>query len=62
MKTKFIKRKLQDQMIFSKEHADLMQYEVEELEALELNFDNLGDAELTLRDLMTLEGVINFIE
>jgi hypothetical protein len=52
----------EDQMTFSKEHADLMQYEIEELEALELNFDDLGDAELTPRDLMTLEGVINFVE
>jgi hypothetical protein len=49
-------------MTFSKEHADLMQYEIEELETLELNFDDLGDAAFTAKDLMTLEGVINFVE
>ena len=52
----------EDQMAFSKEHADLMQYEIEELETLELNFDDLGEVEFTPRDLMTLEGVINFVE
>ena len=52
----------EDQMIFSKEHADLMQYEIEELETLELNFDDLGDATFTAKDLMALEGAINFVE
>jgi hypothetical protein len=53
---------VEDQITFSQEHADLMNYEIEELETLELNFDDLGDAEFTPRDLMTLEGVINFVE
>jgi hypothetical protein len=53
---------VEDQITFSQEHADLMNYEIEELETLELNFDDLGDAVFTPRDLMTLEGVINFVE
>lgn len=53
---------VEDQMTFSKEHADLMQYEIEELETLELNFDDLGDVEFTPRELMALEGIINFVE
>ena len=53
---------VEDQMTFSKEHADLMTYEVEDLEVLELNFDDLGDATFTPKELMLLEGVINFVE
>ena len=52
----------EDQMNFSKEHAELMNYEIEDLATLELSFDDLGDAEFTPRDLMALEGVINFVE
>lgn len=47
---------------FLQEHADLMNYEVVDLEAIELNFDDLGNAEFTPVELMQLEGVINFIE
>lgn len=52
----------EDQMTFSKEHSDLMNYEVEDLLSIELSFEDLGDVEFTPRDLMTLEGVISFVE
>lgn len=47
---------------FSQEHQELMTYEVEGLESIDLSFDDLGEAEFTPRDLMLLEGVINFNE
>lgn len=53
---------VEDQMTFSQEHEDLMNYEIEELGAIELNFEDLDDVEFTPRDFMTLEGVINFVE
>lgn len=55
-------KSVEDQMTFSQEHADLMTYEIEDLETLELNFDDLGDATFTPRELMLIEGVINFVE
>lgn len=52
----------EDQSGFMAEHADLMQYEMTDLESIELTFDDLGDAEFSPKDLMSLEGVINFVE
>lgn len=51
----------EDQQAFVKEHGELMQYEVD-LEVVELSFDDLGDVEFTPKDLMALEGVINFVD
>ena len=51
-----------NQVHFAEEHNELMQYEVENFSPIELSFNDLGDAEMTPADLMTLEGVINFIE
>ena len=52
----------EDQFGFLQEHAELMNYEVADLEVLELSFDELGDAEFTPVEIMQLEGVVNFIE
>ena len=46
---------------FVAEHNALMQYEVNVV-AIELSFEDLGNAEFTPVELMQLEGVINFIE
>jgi hypothetical protein len=42
-------------------HREIMEYPIS-VETIELKFDDLGDATLTPIDLMTLEGIINFIE
>lgn len=52
----------EDQMGFVTEHAALMQYEVADLNVIELSFEDLGDTELTPKDIMMLEGVINFVD
>ena len=49
-------------MTFQKEHGDLLNYEVEGLAAIELSYDDLGDAEITPADIMLLENVINIVE
>lgn len=46
---------------FAVKHNDLMNYEVN-LESIELSFDDLGEEEFTVKDLVALEGVINFVE
>lgn len=51
----------EDQQTFMQKHIDLMNYEVD-LTAVELSFDDLGDAEFTAKDMMALEGVINFVD
>ena len=45
-----------------RDHAELMNYEIEDIAAIELSFDDLGDAEFTPMEIMQLEGVINFNE
>ena len=52
----------EDQISFSKEHFELLNCELEDFAAIELSFDDLGDATFTAKDLMALEGVINFVE
>ena len=47
---------------FVQEHAALMQYEVSDLKTIELSLDDLGDAEFTPIDILSLEGVIDFKE
>lgn len=46
---------------FVEKHGELMNYEVD-LAAVELSFADLSEEEFTARDLMALEGVINFVE
>lgn len=46
---------------FEVAHQEIMEYPVS-AEAIDLKFDDLGDATLTPIDLMALEGIINFIE
>ena len=55
-------KKPEDQVSFAKEHVELLNYEIPELAAIELSFDDLGDATFTPIELSTLEGVVNFIE
>lgn len=50
----------EEQTMFIKEHAELMSYEVNDLEVLDLDFDDFGDVEFTPVEIMSLEGVINF--
>lgn len=49
------------QQAFMQKHIDLMNYNVD-LEAIELSFDDLNDAEFTAKDVMALEGVIDFVD
>lgn len=51
----------EDQTSFATEYAVLMQYEVADLDIIELSFEDLGDIEFTPKDIMMLEGVINFV-
>lgn len=51
----------ESQLGFVAEHNELMQYEIDAV-AIDLSFEDLGDAEFTPAELMQLEGVINFIE
>lgn len=55
-------KSVEDQMKFSKEHLELLNCELEDFVTIELSFDDLGDATFTAKDLMALEGVINFVE
>ena len=52
----------EDQANFIKEHSELMEYEIENLQAVDFSFADLGDAEFTPMEIMQLEGVINFSE
>lgn len=52
----------EDQVNFSKEYSELLNCELEDMPVIELSFDDLGDAVFTAKDLMALEGVINFVE
>lgn len=52
----------EDHQQFAEEHFNLMQYEIENLEPIDLTFDDLGDSEFSPKELMMLEGVINFID
>lgn len=47
---------------FMQGHAELMNYEISDLDPLELSFDDLGEVEFTPMEIMQLEGVINFNE
>lgn len=53
---------VEDQANFSKEHADMLSCEIDDISAIDLTFDELGEATLTPNDLIALEGVINLIE
>ena len=50
------------QIKFSQEHFEMMQTEIEGFDVIELNFNDLGNAEITPVELMALEGVINIVE
>ena len=50
-----------DQVGFMAEHNALMQFEVPAA-AIDLSFEDLGNAEFTPVELMQLEGVVNFTE
>ena len=49
----------ENQNKFIEEHEALMNYEIE-LESITLNFDDLKEAKFTAKELITLEGIINF--
>lgn len=53
---------LEDKTGFAQEHQELMGYELAECEKIELSFDELQNIELTPKDIMLLEGVIDIIE
>lgn len=52
----------EDRFDFIKEHTELMNYDITDLEALELNFSDLGDVNFTPIEIMQLEGIIIFKE
>jgi hypothetical protein len=52
----------EDQENFLKDQAEILGYEVEGFEPIELSFDDLGDAKISPKEIMQLEGVINFVE
>jgi hypothetical protein len=52
----------ESQLGFMRDHAELMNYEIEDVAAIELSFDDLGEAKFTPMEIMQLEGVINFNE
>lgn len=52
---------VESQNKFVAEHNALMQYEVNVV-AIDLSFEDLGNAEFTPAELMQLEGAVNFIE
>lgn len=47
---------------FTKEHNELLDYELEGATAIDLTFDDLKDAKLSAIEVATLEGIINFID
>lgn len=53
--------RFEDQSKFTIEHIELLNYEVPGLEAVELSFDDLGEATFTPIELSMLEGVVNFV-
>lgn len=52
----------EDQKGFTQEHAELMQFEIAEIAAVELKFSDLGDEPFSPKEIMMLEGVVNFVE
>lgn len=52
----------ESQEAFSKKHAELFSYEIDDIEMLELSFSELKDATFTPNDIHMLEGVVNFID
>ena len=57
---KFITK--EDQINFSEEYEVLMNCEIDVVAAVELTFDDLGSSEFSPKEIMALEGVINFID
>ena len=47
---------------FTQEHKEILEYQVDDIESLELSFSDLGDAKFTPAEILMLEGVINFID
>lgn len=52
----------EDQSQFIKEYSDLANYEIDDIEVLELKFDDLGDAEFSPNELAMLDGIVNFVD
>ena len=52
----------EDQANFAAAHYEILNYEVPEIVAIDLTFDDLGDAAFTPYELSLLEGAINFVE
>ena len=50
------------QIKFSQEHAELMNYEVDDIEIIELSFNDLGEAVFSALEIAALDGIINFID
>jgi DNA repair ATPase RecN len=51
-----------NQIAFSEEHNELMQYDIEEIEVIELKFDEMNEIIFSSKEIMMLEGVVNFVE
>lgn len=51
-----------DQLKFADAYGELLDYEIPDIEAVELTFDDLGCVEFTPIELSLLEGVIIFVE
>ena len=52
----------EDQVKFSEEHFALMNTIIEDIEMVELNFNEIGDMEITPAEIEALDGVVNFID
>jgi hypothetical protein len=52
----------EEQSAFSKEYKEILNFSIENLEIVELKFEDLGDAAFSPIELSLLDGVINFID
>lgn len=52
----------QDQLAFYQAHSELMNYEVDDLKAVELSLSNLESAQLKPYEIGLLENIITFVD
>ena len=53
---------IENQKAFNQEHSELFQYEIDDINVVDLTFDDLKDMEFTPVEIAMLDGVINFTD
>jgi hypothetical protein len=53
---------IETRRLFELEHENLMKYEIDDIDIIELSFEDFKDAQLTALDIAALDGIINFVD